>query len=281
MKTFEFIKDLCIMAICSILALGIYSCTPEDPSNIYGRNKEMQIVDENNNEIEMTYATMLGGGGFCITGGKGKNHSVEVVDEDILTATYCQKGVVQPEKRTMPASVFIQPKKIGETTIIVTDTDTDEMKMIKVKVVYNYQTLTIGDSSAEGLMNGMQICFMNEGEEGDNEYRIVIQSDNKYISYEEGDYHFEIPETDRSYFFLTFKNDEMETIWKVTDADNNSEGLDNYVPNVIKGIRLHDHVLTKLTPSWAYPQIFLFTDTANPDRHFKTGPAKSISYRFE
>ena len=281
MKSFEFIKDLCIMAIFSILALGIYSCTPEDPSNIYGQNKEMQIVDENNIEIEMTYATMLGGGGFSIIGGKGKNHRIEVVDEDILTATYCQKGVVYPEKWTMPATVSIQPKKIGETTVIVTDTDTDETKMVKVKVVYNYQTLTIGDSSAEGLMDGMQICFMNEGEEGDNEYRIVIQSDIKYISYEEGDYHFETPETDRSYFFLTLKNDEKETTWKITDADNNSGGDDNYVSNVIKGIRLHDHILTKLTLSYAYPKIFMFTDTDNPERHFKTGPAENIRYRFE
>lgn len=281
MKTFEFIKDLCIMAIFSILALGIYSCTPEDPSNIYGRNKEMQIVDENNIEIEMTYATMLGGGGFNIIGGKGKNHRIEVVDEDILTATYCQKGVVYPEKWTMPATVSIQPKKIGETTVIVTDTDTDETKMVKVKVVYNYQTLTIRDSSVEGLMDGMQICFLNEGEGGDNEYRIAIQSDNEYIPHEQGEYHFEIPETDRSYFFLTLKNDEKETTWKITDADNNSRGDDDYISDVIKGIRLHDHVLTKMTPSYAYPQIFLFTDTADSERHFLTGPAKTMRHRFE
>ena len=60
-----------------------------------------------------------------------------------------------------------------------------------------------------------------------------------------------------------------------------SRGDDDYISNVIKGIRLHDHVLTKMTPSYAYPQIFLFTDTADSERHFLTGPAKTMRHLFE
>ena len=269
------------MAVCAIMTLGICSCDNNDPNDFYGKHRQMQLVDNGYNIVEMTYATPAKGGGFNIIGGMGDNHRIEVMDEDILTATYNPRSSLQPENVTFLASVNLHPKKVGETSVIVTDTDTDETKMIKVKVIYNYATLTIRESTTEGLMNGMKICLMDEGEEGGNEYHIAIQDDNEYISYEKGKYHFDLPEHDRSYFFLTLKNDEKETTWKITDADNNSRGYDDYISDVIKGIRLHDHVLTKMTPSYAYPQIFLFTDTADSERHFLTGPAKTMWHLFE
>lgn len=283
MRAIGIFKSVFILAVGAMMSMSVCSCDDNDPDNLYGKHKDMMIVDDNLLAVDMVYATIIEGGGFSVIGGKGDNYRVEVLDEDVLTAKVYQRGVghSDPLTWTQPVAVYLTPKKLGETIVAVTDTDTDETESVRVKVVNRYASLTISDSYVEDITDGSRLWLMDEGENGDNEYRLVRQKYDEYLVSDTGEYHFELPENDRSYFYLTLSNAENETTWIVTDADNNLEGYEWYESDVISGIGLHQHVLTKRTETPAYPKIFLFTDTADPERYFKTGPAKSIKHRFE
>ena len=283
MKAINILKSVVTMMTCAMTAMGICSCDNNDPDNLYGKHKDMKIVNNDLMAINIVYANKIEGGGFNVIGGKGDNYKVEVLDEDVLTAEIYQRGVghSDPLEWTQPIAVSLFPKKLGETTVVVIDTDTDQIESVRVKVVNRYAALTVSESSVEDIVDGMQLWLMNEGENGTNDYHFVRQKYHEFSASETGEYHFEIHENDRSYFYLTLKDPEKETTWIVTDADNNREGYKWYEPDVVRGIKLHKHVLTKRTETPAYPKLFLFTDIADPERSFKTGPAETINYRFE
>lgn len=254
-----------------------------DPDNIYGKNKEMHIIDYSGNAVPKTLTSIVSGGTLTIIGGEGSNHSVIVEDENVLTASYSQKGTICEGSRpvnTFPANVFLTGKKLGRTHVYITDLDTGETVKVEVEVVDEYKALTILESEVEGIDEGMQIAFQL-GES--NKYQMIIQSGNNYFSYEEGEYDF--AEYHKSsvdnHLMLTMKCGEIETVWKITDADNNKDGYEYYSYNIKEGLRLGNSVMTKLTPSWADPTLFLFTDVSDPTRHFMTGYAdNTIKHTF-
>lgn len=255
----------------------LVSCDRMDPDNIYGKNKEMQIIDYSGNAVTKTFTSIVSGGTLTIIGGEGSNHRVIVEDENVLTASYSQKGTICEGSRpvnTFPANVSLTGKKLGRTHVYITDLDTDETVKVEVEVVDEYKALTILESEVEGIDEGMQIAFQL-GES--NKYQMIIQSGNNYFSHEEGEYDF--AEYHKSsvdnHLMLTMKCGEIETVWKITDADNNKDGYEYYSDNIKKGLRLGNSVMTKLTPSWAYPTLFLFTDVSDPTRHFMTGYANN------
>lgn len=269
-----------------VFAITIFASCDNDPDNLYGKNKEMQILDEFGDVTTTAYASIYSGTILSIVGGIGDNHIVEVEDEDILTATYSYRGAMVDgiiPTETMPASVILLPEKFGSTTVTITDTDIDKTIQVHVTVVNEYATLEIKESSIDGIEAGMKLAFIY-GES--NEYQFVTQNGKEYTSSESGEYHWGEYNTDDNTMSLTLKNEIGETIWKITDADNNKAGNAPYIEDVYAGLALpFEQVLTKIiSPAIYYPTLFKFTDTNNSDRYFITGSGRStanIKYNFD
>ena len=268
-----------------VLAICTLSSCDADPDNLYGKNKEMQILDESGEPCTNTYASFIHGGNLSIVGGIGDNHIVEVEDESILTATYSRRGASCDgpiPTETLPAHVIIEPKSYGSTTVTITDTDIDKTLHVEIQVVDDYTAFSVLESNVEGLEKDMMLAFFLKNKvKSHDEYRIVSKDGKNYVSSVVGDYHFgDYDETENS-LTLTLINGETETTWKITDADNNAAGHPNYIHYLLGGLRLPNSLLTKTSPALIYPSKFQFTDTSNPERYFITGRADiNIKYLF-
>ena len=267
-----------------VIAATLFSSCDNDPDNLYGKKKEMQILDEYGDVATTAYASIYSGTVIRIIGGIGDNHIVEVEDEDILTAIYSGRGAMVDgiiPTETMPAQVILLAKKFGTSKVTITDTDIDQTIHIQVTVVNEYATLEIKESSVDGIEEGMKIGFIY-GES--NEYQIISTNGKEYTSSESGEYHWGEYNYEKNTLTLTLKNKDGETTWNITDADKNAAGHDWYVDEILTGLALpREEVLTKESPAVSYPTLFKFTDINNPDRYFKTGSSRSsanIKYNF-
>ena len=267
-----------------VIAATLFSSCDNDPDNLYGKKKEMQILDEYGDVATTAYASIYSGTVIRIIGGIGDNHIVEVEDEDILTAIYSGRGAMVDgiiPTETMPAQVILLAKKFGTSKVTITDTDIDQTIQVQVTVVNEYATLEIKESSVDGIEEGMKIGFIY-GES--NEYQIISTNGKEYTSSESGEYHWGEYNSEENTLTLTLKNKDGETTWNITDADKNAAGHDWYVDEILTGLALpREEVLTKESPAVSYPTLFKFTDINNPDRYFKTGSSRSsanIKYNF-
>ena len=268
-----------------VLAICTLSSCDADPDNLYGKNKEMQILDESGEPCTNTYASFIHGGNLSIVGGIGNNHIVEVEDESILTATYSCRGASCDgpiPTETLPAHVIIEPKSYGSTIVSITDTDIDKTIHVEIEVVDDYLAFTVLESNVEGIEKDKLLAFFLKNKvKNHDEYRILSKEGKDYVSSIVGDYHFgDYVEEDNS-LTLTLINGETETTWKITDADNNAAGYEYYNHYLLGGLRLPNSLLTKTSPALIYPSKFQFTDTSNPERYFITGRADiNIKYLF-
>ena len=267
-----------------VIAATLFSSCDNDPNNLYGKKKEMQILDEFGDVSTTAYASIYSGTVIRVIGGIGDNHIVEVEDEDILTAIYSGRGAMVDgiiPTETMPAQVILLAKKFGSSKVTITDTDIDQTIHIQVTVVNEYATLEIKESSVEGIEEGMKIAFIY-GES--NEYQIISENGKEYTSVEAGEYHWGEYNSEENTLTLTLKNKDGDTVWNITDADKNAAGHDWYIDDIFTGLALpREEVLTKDSPAVSYPTLFKFTDINNPDRYFKTGSSRSsanIKYNF-
>ena len=278
--------NLKLSFICAlVLGLCTISSCDSDPDNLYGKNKEMQILDESGEPCTNAYATFIHGANLSIVGGIGDNHIVEVEDESILTATYSSRGAMcdgPVPTETLPAHVIIEPKGYGSTTVSITDTDIDKTIHVEIKIVDDYLAFTVQESNVEGLEKDMMLAFFLKNKlKSHDEYRIVSKEGNGYVSSIVGDYHFGDYDVAENSLTLTLINGETETTWKITDADNNAAGHEYYNRYLLGGLRLPNSLLTKTSPALIYPSKFQFTDTSNPERYFITGRADTdIKYLF-
>ena len=242
----------------------------------------MRILDENGNVTTKAYVSTVSHTFLDIVGGVGYYHTIEVEDESLVEVFYSNRGAVNsflPKySETDPAGIAIKALKFGSTTISITDEDIDKTITIDVEVVDEYKAVTIKESTVEGLEKGVKLAFLNEEE---NEYRFVKKNGQEYISLEQGTYHFGDP-ADYSRLPLTLDNGNTESRWIITDADNNKNGYKHYFSHILEGLNLPNSITTRFQPALHYPSEFLFTDTSNPERYFKTGPANTtIKYTFE
>ena len=270
-----------IFAIVVLTTTLLSSCS-DDPDHLYGKKKPMRILDENGNVTTKAYVSTVSHTFLDIVGGVGYYHTIEVEDESLVDVFYSNRGAVNsflPKySETDPAGIAIKALKFGSTTISITDEDIDKTITIDVEVVNEYKAVTIKESNVEGLEKGVELAFLNEEE---NEYRFVKKNGQEYISLEQGTYHFGDP-ADYSRLPLTLDNGNTESRWIITDADNNKNGYKHYFSHILEGLNLPNGITTRFQLAIHYPQEFLFTDTSNPERYFKTGPAKTtIKYTFE
>ena len=63
-----------------VIAATLFSSCDNAPDNLYGKKKEMQILDESGNTTTTAYASIYSGTVISIVGGIGDNHIVEVED---------------------------------------------------------------------------------------------------------------------------------------------------------------------------------------------------------
>ena len=278
-----FMKTKLITALASIFTFLLFTACSSDPDHLYGKDKEMKILDEYGDATTYARASILSGTTLTIVGGIGEDHIIEVQDEDILGVSYSSRGVVYDgpiKRKTYPAELNIRPKKYGSTVISITDPDLDKTIHVDVKVVDHYAAMTVLESTAEGIEEDMLLAFKYSD---DNEYRIISQEGKEYDTFEFGEYHFEHPieVNPCQVVYLTLKSGETETIWEITDGDNNKDGHKLYINNIFIGMGLPSDITTKLSYTEYYPTEFLFTDTSNPERKFKTTAANTaIKYTF-
>lgn len=279
------IRNLIRIATVLLAVMSAASC--DDPDNLYGKKKEMQILDEKGEPVEQMYVSIITSGTLSIVGGMGDNHTVEVQDESILTAHYNGRGAGHSHipTETLPASVVLLPHKLGSTVVSITDNDTDETLHVQIDVVHQYIGLTVSESTAEELEDGTMILFLQDRDV--NEYRIVSRNGKEYETLAKGEYHFEEPREDIGDTYInpgdvrmTLKDEDGETVWKITDADNNKNAFHGYISDVLSGLGLPDEIITK-EPAMHYPELFLFTDILDIDRHFMTGRMEVIEYTFD
>jgi len=271
----------------AVLLAVMSAASCDDPDNLYGKKKEMRILDENGEQVEQMYVSIITSGTLSIVGGMGDNHTVEVQDESILTAHYNGRGAGHSHipTETLPASVVLLPHKLGSTVVSITDNDTDETLHVQVDVVHQYIGLTVSGSTAEELEDGTMILFLQDKDV--NEYRIVSRNGKEYETLAKGEYHFQEPREDIGDTYInpgdvrmTLKDEDGETVWKITDADNNKNAFHGYISDVLSGLGLPDEIITK-EPAMHYPELFLFTDVLDVNRHFITGKMEVIEYTFE
>lgn len=278
------IRNLIRIATVLLAVMSAASC--DDPDNLYGKKKEMQILDEKGEPVEQMYVSIITSGTLSIVGGMGDNHTVEVQDESILKAEYNGRGTGHSHipTETLPASVVLLPHKLGSTVVSITDNDTDETLHVQIDVVHQYIGLTVSESTAEELEDGTMILFLQDRDV--NEYRIVSRNGKEYETLAKGEYHFEEPREDISDTYInpgdvrmTLKDENGETVWKITDADKNKNAFHGYISDVLSGLGLPDEIITK-EPAMHYPELFLFTDIFDVNRHFMTGRMEVIEYTF-
>lgn len=265
-----------------VLAATLLSSCSDDPDNLYGKKKPMRILDEDGNAVTKAYVSTVGYTFLDIVGGVGYYHTIEVEDESLVDVVYSNRGAVNsflPKySATDPAGIAIKALKFGSTTISITDEDINKTIVVEVEVVNEYKALTIKESTVEGLDEGVKLAFLNEEE---NEYLFVKQSGQEYTSLEKGTYHFG-ESADYSILPLILNNGNSESEWIITDADNNKNGYKHYYSHILEGLNLPNSITTRFQPAVYYPTEFLFTDSSNPERYFKTGPAnRTIKYTFE
>lgn len=271
-----------------VLAFLSAAVSCDDPDNLYGKRKEMQILDETGNPVTRTNVSVITTGTLSIVGGMGDNHTIEVQDESILRAEYTGRGAGHSHipTETIPAAVILFPKQLGSTIVSITDNDTDETLHVQVDVVHQYIGLTVSGSTAEELEDGNMILFLQDKDM--NEYRIVSRDGNDFRTLDKGEYHFEMPREDiyDTYInpgdvVMTLRNEDGEIFWKITDADNNRNESHLYICDVLAGMGLPDEIITKTSPVLHYPELFLFTDVLDVNRHFMTGRMEVIEYTFD
>lgn len=78
-------------------------------------------------------------------GGTGKNHTVTVADPECLDFTYVKGSVKTPpfNSEINPAKIILLPKKLGDTSITVTDDDTGESIQFYVHIGNAYSALSL------------------------------------------------------------------------------------------------------------------------------------------
>lgn len=262
-----------ILAVIICLLFVCISCGYDDP---YGNDKPMRLLNEDGEEIDQVHLSRWATSYTYsyIVGGVGENYVIEVEDTSVVDYFYnrkCESKFIFKTYKVDPTEIYISSKKVGSTTISVTDTDAGQTLHIPVHVSDTYAALTILESNVGGYEENMFLAFRIEE---DNDYRVLKRDGDEYATLEKGKYTFaEWSQSLNEEWELTLTCEDEVSVWRITDADNNEGGYKGYISDVVFGLMFPDPVITKWQIAPAYPVKFRFTDTANPDRSFITGPA--------
>lgn len=101
-----------------------------------------------------------------LCGGNGNKHSVKIDEPEYLDYTY-KKGSVKRkgakfDPDIIPARVSLTPKKLGNTSITVTEGETDESIMINVNICEAYKAIEVYYSE-NSIAGGTVLAFRNDG----------------------------------------------------------------------------------------------------------------------
>ena len=124
---------------------------------IYNRN--CGLIEEDGCHL---YVPIVDTRDYTITiyGGKGKKHLITVDDPQYLGYTYEEANVEATlwGEGIVPATITIEPKEIGETSMRILDEDTGESIQVYLHVVKSYSMLVI-KWSENSLEEGLVLAF--------------------------------------------------------------------------------------------------------------------------
>lgn len=99
-------------------------------------------------------------------GGWGKKHEVKIADPEYLEYSYSKESIEKSglieDPEMIPAGVTLLPKKVGVTTITLTEGDTKESITIYVHICEAYKAIEVEDSR-NSLANGTILTFRYGG----------------------------------------------------------------------------------------------------------------------
>lgn len=102
-------------------------------------------------------------------GGKGKKHTITVADPEYLDYRYEESAVKTPpfDYEINPAKIILLPKKLGDTSVTVTDDDTGESIQFYVHIGNAYHALSITSSRGYPEIFDAQtvLAFRSESED--------------------------------------------------------------------------------------------------------------------
>lgn len=94
-----------------------------------------------------------------IYGGKGKNHKVTVSDPDVLSYRYKEASVEAfLGQDIVPATLTLDPHRLGDATVEITDEDTGETILLELHVVNVFNMVEVSDSQ-NSLELGIVLAF--------------------------------------------------------------------------------------------------------------------------
>lgn len=216
-----------------------------------------------------------------IYGGLGKNHSIKVGDQDVISYEYIEgysKPGVFEDPDVEPTIIDILPKKLGETDITVTDEDTGESILVHMHVCDPYHILE-AEYPRNCFADGTLFGFRYGGEDN------VLMIGNGIIK----SYHYEFTHiTEGTYEFVTYKGDLCLEITYPADEDgrpcNGGEdvfmrfrvverwgGSLNTPESILEGLAMSDlQVRTRAKETSIYKPFYYFefidiTDDEDPD----------------
>ena len=132
-------------------------------------------------------------------GGKGKSHTITVSDPDILDYAYTESDVKNSvgDSEIITAGITLMPKKIGDTSITVTDDDTRESIQIFIHVCEAYKAIEVyeaGSAFEKGTVFAFRypyegnVLSIGRGRVSSNEVEFL--SEGRYSFFEKGEHLF-------------------------------------------------------------------------------------------
>ena len=142
------------------------SCGYNEFEGVYGKKESLRIVNKNENEVHQVYLTKWTHPMFYILGGMGSNYEVEVEDTSLVSYTICSKLIEKLSflnVNKIPSRIYLQGKKLGRTTVSITDTDVNQTVHLQVEITGAYSAITILESDVEGYEEDMLLAFRVDG----------------------------------------------------------------------------------------------------------------------
>lgn len=120
---------------------------------------DQSLMEPGNNHI---YVPIVSRREFKIEiyGGKGKNHKVMVENPEYFSYTY-EKAAIEGGLMgdgVVPATITIEPHKIGDTTMTITDEDTKESITVILQVIKTFSVIEV-DETQNSLPVGTCLAF--------------------------------------------------------------------------------------------------------------------------
>ena len=224
-----------------------------------------------------------------LLGGSGKNHYVHIEDPEYLDYEISEGDVVNEAFDTpefIPVSVVLKPKKLGETSVTLTEGDTGESITLKVRICEAYKALKIYNSDCcleketilcfryGGPDNVMKIC---KGDLETSRFHSVIDATYAFVK-EKGSLYFDISFPADEYGYPNENGNVVDKRFLVSSYYSIASGS---VDDIIRYLNIQDIPIQ--TKSYDYPDYYVdfqFIDVTDKPLTEAYGPSNPSFYAY-